>query len=62
MGNLLGILLIFLLAGFGIYKLIMSKKNAEEEKEVEVDDKTYSLELMSKFVKKRLDEITKVNL
>ena len=58
-------ILIFLIlcgAGTGIYFLIRSKKNAEVEKDVEVDDKTYSLELMSKFVKKRLDDITKVNL
>ncbi len=58
-------ILIFLIvcgAVAGIYFLIRSKKNAEVEKDVEVDDKTYSLELMSKFVKKRLDDITKVNL
>ena len=58
-------ILIFLIvcgACIGIYFLIKSKKNAEVEKDVEVDDKTYSLELMSKFVKKRLDDITKVNL
>ena len=29
---------------------------------VVVDDKTYTLEMMKEFVKKRLDEITKVNL
>ena len=40
------------------------KKNKEEvvDEEVVVDDKTYTLELMVKFIKKRLDEITKVNL
>ena len=56
------ILLIVCGAIAGIYFLIRSKKNAEVEKDVEIDDKTYSLELMSKFVKKRLDDITKVNL
>ena len=60
--NTLVIIIILLLAGVGIYYLIASKKNAEEEKEIEVDDKTYSLELMSQFIRKRLDEITKVNL
>ena len=29
---------------------------------IEVDDQTYTLEMMTQFVKKRLDEITKVNL
>ena len=39
------------------------KENKEEEvKAIEVDDKTYTLEQMVKFVKKRLDEITKINL
>ncbi len=40
------------------------KKNKEEvvEEGVVVDDKTYTLELMIKFVKRRLDEITKINL
>ena len=27
-----------------------------------IDDKTYTLDLMTKFVKRRLDEITKINL
>ncbi len=40
------------------------KKNKEEivDEEVVVDDKTYTFDLMIKFVKKRLDEITKINL
>ena len=40
------------------------KKNKEEivDEEVVVDDKTYTLELMVKFIKRRLDEITKINL
>ena len=40
------------------------KKNRDEivEQAVEIDDKTYTLEKMIKFVKKRLDEITKINL
>ena len=40
---------------------IKSKQTAEVEVE-EVDDKTYTLEKMLEFIKKRLDEITKVNL
>ena len=40
------------------------KKNKEEivDEEIVVDDKTYTLEQMIKFIKKRLDEITKINL
>ena len=60
--NFIMILLIIIVAIFGIYKLIQSKKNAKEEQDVEVDDKTYSLDVMSKFIKRRLDEITKINL
>ena len=60
--NFIMILLLIIVAIFGIYKLIQSKKNAKEEQDIEVDDKTYSLEVMSKFIKRRLDEITKINL
>ena len=40
------------------------KKNKQEvvDEEVIIDDKTYTFETMIKFVKKRLDEITKINL
>ena len=60
--NFIMILLLIIVAFFGIYKLIQSKKNAKEEKDIEIDDKTYSLGVMSKFIKRRLDEITKINL
>ena len=42
----------------------MYKKKKEEkvEETINVDDKTYTLDKMKEFVKKRLDEITKVNL
>ena len=47
-----------------IWIIHLLRKNKEEvvEQEVAVDSKTYSLDTMIKFVKKRLDEITKVNL
>jgi len=52
--------LIALLAFFVVSKV---KQNKEEEvKAIEVDDKTYNLDKMVQFVKKRLDEITKINL
>ena len=41
----------------------IKKKQAEEPEEIlEVDDKTYTLEKMTQFIKRRLDEITKINL
>ncbi len=51
---------------FGAFALIRNnlkkKQNSEIEEEVIVDDKTYTLDMMMNFIKKRLDEITKVNL
>jgi len=45
-----------------IMRSLTRKKEQKVEQEVEVDDKTYTLEKMTAFVKKRLDEITKINL
>ena len=45
-----------------VYKMVKSKQSAEVEKTVNVDDQTYTLKKMTDYVKKRLDEITKVNL
>lgn len=46
-----------------IIKYVIDKnKSVVEEEEVVVDDKTYTVEKMMEFVKKRLDEITKINL
>lgn len=63
--NIANIILIFVVIVL-VFVTIMHllKKNKEEvvEEEVTVDDKTYTLELMVKFIKKRLDEITKINL
>ena len=55
------ILILFIVAYFFMKKM---KKKADEkvEDKVKVDDKTYTLEMMTQFVKKRLDEITKINL
>ena len=50
------------LAAYLVYYIVKKKKVAEVEVEVDVDDKTYTIEKMIEFVKKRLDEITKVNL
>ena len=45
-----------------IFYYIKKKKEEPVQEEIDVDDKTYTLEKMQEFVKKRLDEITKVNL
>ena len=60
--NTILIIVIFVAAIMGILYYINKNKNAEVEQEVEKDDKTYTLDKMRDFVKKRLDEITKVNL
>jgi pilus assembly protein CpaF len=60
--NLMMIFVVLVVVLFLIARSI--KKNKEEvvDEIVEVDDKTYTLDKMIKFVKKRLDEITKINL
>ena len=60
--NIILILVVIAIAVYVVYYSIKKKQNAEVEKEVNVDDKTYTLEKMTEFVKKRLNEITKVNL
>ena len=59
------ILLIILIIGIAIgiiYYHINSQKKAEVVSEIDVDDQTYTLGKMIEFVKRRLDEITKINL
>ena len=61
-GNIILILVVLIgIAGF-IYYYINKKKKEEVEEKINIDDKTYTLDKMQEFVKKRLDEITKVNL
>ena len=60
--NILLTIVVIILAGSGIAYFIKKNKNAEVEEEIEKDEKTYTLETMKDYVKKRLDEITKVNL
>ncbi len=59
--NILLTFVVLILVGVLIRYFIQKNKNAEVEEVVDVDDKTYTVEKMSEFVKKRLDEITKVN-
>ena len=60
--NLMMIFVVFVVFIFLIVRSIKNNKNEVVDAAVEVDDKTYTLEKMIKFVKKRLDEITKINL
>ena len=55
-------MVVLLGAGFLIARNLMKKQNQKAEDQIQVDDKTYTLEVMTAFVKKRLDEITKINL
>ena len=60
--NIVLIIVVIAIAAYAVYYSIKKKKNAEVEAQVDVDDKTYTIEKMIEFVKKRLDEITKINL
>ena len=60
--NILLTIVVFIGAGAAIANFIKKNKNAEVENEIEKDDKTYTLEKMRDYIKKRLDEITKINL
>ena len=60
--NFILIVIVLLGAGMLIMRSITKKKEQKVEQEVEQDDKTYTLEKMTEFVKRRLDEITKINL
>ena len=60
--NIVLIILIIILAIAIVYYVIKNKKEATVEAKVELDNKTYTLDLMKEFVKRRLDEITKINL
>ena len=60
--NIILIVLVFVAAVVSVIYYIYKNKNAEVEQEIEKDDKTYTLETMRDYVKRRLDEITKINL
>lgn len=55
-------LIVLIVAIYTIYYILKKKEKAQVEEEVNIDDKTYTIDMMIEFVKKRLDEITKVNL
>ena len=43
-----------------IYKKLKSNQNAKVVEDVVIDDKTYTLEKMIDYIKRKMDEITKV--
>ena len=45
-----------------IYKKLKNNQNAKVVEDVVIDDKTYTLEKMVDYIKRKMDEITKVNL
>ena len=61
-GNFALIFVILVAAVAAIFYMVRKNKNEVVEAQVEVDDKTYNLDKMVKFIKTRLDEITKINL
>lgn len=60
--NIILSLIVLLLTIFAVYYFLKKKKEEPVEETISVDDKTYTLDAMRDFVKRRLDEITKVNL
>ena len=60
--NILLILVVIIATVAFIANYISKKQKEQPEVEINVDDKTYTLEIMTQYVKKRIDEITKINL
>ena len=63
--NVTNLILMAVVIGIAIAivrRFIAKRQNEEIEDQIRVDDRTYTLETMISFVKKRLDEITKINL
>ena len=60
--NMILCVIVVLIAGMLIMRTLTKKKEQKVEQEIQQDDKTYTLAKMTEFVKRRLDEITKINL
>jgi len=60
--NVLLIVIVLFITIFMIFRFIRKRQSQQAEETVQVDDKTYTLDMMKDFVKRRLDEITKINL
>ena len=63
--NITNLILMAIVIGVAVaivHKFITNKQKQEVEEQIQVDDATYTLSTMTEFVKKRLDETTKINL
>ena len=63
--NVTNLILMAIVIGVAIAivrRFVTKRQNEEVEDQLQVDDRTYTLETMISFVKRRLDEITKINL
>ena len=60
--NIILSLIVLLGTIFAVYYFLKKKKEETVDEKINIDDKTYTLDAMRDFVKRRLDEITKVNL
>ena len=63
--NITNLILMAIVIGVAVaivHKFITNKQKQEVEEQIQVDDATYTLSTMTEFVKKRFDEITKINL
>ena len=63
--NVTNLILMAIVIGVAIAivrRFVTKRQNEEVENQLQVDDRTYTLETMIAFVKRRLDEITKINL
>ena len=60
--NMALIFVVVALSIVAIMKIVKKSKEDTIDDQIIVDDKTFTLDIMIKFVKKRLDEITKINL
>ena len=60
--NIILTIIVIGIAAYLVYYVVKKKKTAEVQETIDVDDKTYTIEMMIEFVKRRLDEITKINL
>ena len=61
-GNIMLIFVVLVSAVAAIVYMVKKNQNQVIEEAIEIDDKTFTLDKMVKFVKQRLDEITKINL
>ena len=60
--NLILIVVVIVVCVYMVRNFIQKRKAEESDEKLKVDDSTYTLDKMKEFVKRRLDEITKINL